>query len=260
MVGVTTPPSAMRRARTPDTPRWGYDDNYEPYPATRAATRRLQAAQTPAPATPRVRRTAPSTMITLASGQKVPRPVYTGTASSGPEFTPPTTVAKKRTVKLANLDEDLTAVVDAREPSMSPVRQHAGPSSRADMLSTPARTPQKKKINKVEGLSSVSRSLFSARTVNADEAMPSPRKNNKYADVLAPADDGSISIYTDSKDRVPEKDNAIDNPFYGEGRKVAVRESKRATKRRVSVTEPSSMTTEVTETKSDADKGAYYML
>ena len=67
--------------------------------------------------------------------------------------------------------------------------------------------------------------------------MPSPRKRRakKYSGVTlesftAEEVEDPISIFTDSQDRVPEKDESFDNPFYGT---ATAEPTKRQTKRRV---------------------------
>lgn len=244
---MTTPPPATSMPAVPDTPRWGYDDNYEPYPATRAATRRLQSAQKTekagVPATPRK-----SSHITLASGVKVKRPVFTGTAFSG---TPPATQAKKsgRTIVF----EDETKLNLNGSPSKK-VQPKA--STGTGMFATPARSPEKKKVENIEGLGSISRTLFSARHAKLEDAMPSPRKRGKYADLIGGASKEPIAIFTDSKEMIPEKDNSIDNPFYGSGRRHAAAGGalKKSRKRKAGAFEE-----EVKKTETES-KGAMYML
>lgn len=222
---MTTPPPPASMPAVPDTPRFGaFHDNYEPYPQTRAATRRLQNAQnsqksakTPTPATP-----SRASHITLASGVKVKRPVFTGTAFSGADYTPPTTIAKKRTIHFEDEYNGLT-FRSSKEQSSS--------RTAAEMFATPSRSPQKKKIETIEGIGHVSRTLFVDRHAKASDAMPSPRKRNKYSDILGVTKDEPITIYTDSKEMIPEIDNSTDNPFYGPGRRTTAGDNLRSRKR-----------------------------
>ena len=88
------------------------------------------------------------------------------------------------------------------------------------MLPTPAKTPKKKQV---QPSAAISRVLFPVRPDTVDEAMPTPRKNNrsrKYAgfSLDSSMDDetnseGGIKVYTDSKETVPELDQSEDNPF-----------------------------------------------
>lgn len=108
------------------------------------------------------------------------------------------------------------------------------------MLPTPAKTPRKKTVQ--AGLNSTARILFPNRPDNADEAMPTPRKNARktekhigfslesYGEDGNAASGGDIEIFTDSKEKVPELDESEENPFYvkpGHEPVTTVRSSKR---------------------------------
>lgn len=203
----------------PQTPRWGaFEDNYEPYPATRSAAQKRANAitATPAPATPRK-------VASSVKGSKLGKPVYTGTAfSGGSSYTPPSTVAKKRTYKISRLGDELDA---ARNGSRSPTGFPSTSAVKSGMPSTPERTPRiKKGLPKSDSsssgsLGSISRNLFSSRL--DDDAMPTPRKHVKYGDVLGEVEEEEIQIFTDSKERIPEADVSLKNPFYGPGRRIS---------------------------------------
>lgn len=216
---MSTPPPTRQLPAMPQTPRWGaFEDNYEPYPATRAATQKRAAATaaTPAPATPRK---------SAASSIKGKKPVYTGTAfSGGSSYTPPSTIAKKRTYKLSRLGDDLDADKDG---SGSPARFLSTSAVKFGTPSTPEHTPctvkkgmtKSDSNNSINSLGSISRNLFASRL--EDDAMPSPRKHVKYGDVLGEVEEEEIHIFTDSKERIPEADVSLKNPFYGPGRRVS---------------------------------------
>lgn len=87
------------------------------------------------------------------------------------------------------------------------------------MLPTPSKTPKKREVPQ-DVVHSTSRVLFPGRPANLDDAMPPMRRSKKNRifslDGLAEDGDdesGQISIYTDSKDRVPDVDEGDDNPF-----------------------------------------------
>ena len=90
------------------------------------------------------------------------------------------------------------------------------------MLPTPAKTPRKKTINS-NTIANAARVLFPARSDAVDEVMPTPRKRRKPVGSIfgGSREEGDtaverrISIYTDSKERVPEVDTSEENPFYG---------------------------------------------
>lgn len=86
---------------------------------------------------------------------------------------------------------------------------------------TPSETPRKRPLQSEASLKSTARVLFPARPATIDEAMPTPRKSRKTKNLFTlesfanasdePAE--KIQIYTDSKERVPERDDEEDNPF-----------------------------------------------
>lgn len=89
------------------------------------------------------------------------------------------------------------------------------------MLPTPAKTPCKKTLHS-NTIVNAARVLFPARQDTVEEAMPTPRKRRKPMGHIfgISTDEGDttiehrISIYTDSKERVPELDTSEENPFY----------------------------------------------
>jgi hypothetical protein len=93
--------------------------------------------------------------------------------------------------------------------------------------------------------------------------MPSSKKRvpKKYSGLTLDSftaealDDDSIEIFTDSKDRVPERDESAENPFYG---RAAPEPSKRRSKRRnVSVPGEKAQTVEEASERQD---GMVYVL
>lgn len=86
------------------------------------------------------------------------------------------------------------------------------------MLPTPAKTPRKQPDGVTEAnVRSVARNLFAGET----DIMPTPkkRKSKKYTGLTlesfrAENVEAPIEIFTDSRDRIPEKDTTTDNPFY----------------------------------------------
>ncbi|KAK7752212.1 hypothetical protein SLS62_005746 [Diatrype stigma] len=94
----------------------------------------------------------------------------------------------------------------------------SGPRAAIGMLPTPAKTPRKQPDGITEAnVRSVARNLFAAEA----EPIPTPRKrkSKKYTGLTldsfrAENIDEPIEIFTDSRDRVPEKDTTTENPFY----------------------------------------------
>lgn len=89
------------------------------------------------------------------------------------------------------------------------------------MLPTPAKTPRKRALQSEEALGPTARILFPTdRPVNVDDVVPTPRKSRKInfksldsLDAQSGKAEEQITIYTDSKDRIPTKDAEEDNPF-----------------------------------------------
>ena len=117
----------------------------------------------------------------------------------------------------------------------------------AGTLPTPAKTPRKRPAQAAAGLKSVARTLFPTRAETVDEVMPSPQKKRAKKqqgfslDSFSGDNDvenGGITIFTDSKDRVPEMDAIEDNPFVEKADEPVVTTAKvvhqvrRASKRR----------------------------
>jgi hypothetical protein len=88
------------------------------------------------------------------------------------------------------------------------------------MLPTPSETPRKRPLQTEASLKSTARVLFPARPATIDEVVPTPRKKRNTKNLFTlesfanasdePAE--KIQIYTDSKERIPERDEE-DNPF-----------------------------------------------
>lgn len=86
------------------------------------------------------------------------------------------------------------------------------------MLPTPSKTPRKRRI---DDMSSTARVLFPARHATIDEVVPTPRKSRKTSNLYtlesfarhAEEETEKISIFTDSRERVPTPGAVDENPF-----------------------------------------------
>ncbi|SPO05051.1 uncharacterized protein DNG_07736 [Cephalotrichum gorgonifer] len=130
----------------------------------------------------------------------------------------------------ASLNQDKTST-STRQTASTTISRTTG------MLPTPAKTPKKAPAEKNPAIQSIARNLFASD----EEIMPSPRKARakKYTGISLDsfrAEEDPIEIFTDSKERVPEKEVSADNPFYGEqvhtnpapgGQESGLRRSKR---------------------------------
>jgi len=252
IIRPTTPPPPSR-LHTPDTPRYGWADDYQPYSprkSARVSSQRLRAAETPPPqssghdlrtshSSPRSSKKVAST--NRASSASLPRSPHTASKRT---VTKNASVAERRTVS-GSLDYYSTA--SAAEALGLPTPQNRGKMEGRvsstitrdnGMLPTPTKTPKKRSSDSASGLTSIARNLFPIRAETAEEAMPSPKKRGrkKYSgftlDNFGDEEDepASIQIYTDSQDRVPEVDLSSSNPFYGESSTVTQTEPTKRTR------------------------------
>jgi len=99
------------------------------------------------------------------------------------------------------------------------------------MLPTPEETPRKRPLETKTSLKKTARILFPERHATIEDATPRKARKTKNFFSLEDAQEGAeqstskIPIFTDSKERVPEKDNEEDNPFVitkGKGKSKAV--------------------------------------
>lgn len=121
------------------------------------------------------------------------------------------------------------------------------------MLPTPSKTPSKPPTKEgVKGLQSFARNLFQSE----EDVMPNNKKRapKRYSGMTldsftAEAADDSIEIFTDSRERLPERDERAENPFYGET--VAEPTKRRSKRRNVSVPGEKSHTVEEASERQD---------
>ena len=230
-LGITTPPPPSS-IHTPQTPRFGFDDNYEPYSprkSSRVSAQRLRATRTP----PQSSR----------SSNKV--------VNTSPPFSPSTT-SKKQTPKASpkmggrkvsgalSAQSAASAATALRLPSPGPQRKTEHKSTTTvrhnSLLPTPNKTP-KKRSETAAGINAIARNLFPNRPEAADEVMPTLKKGRKKYKGFAmnsfevEENGHPIQIFNDSHDRVPEVDVSGSNPFYGSSSTVS-EPTKRASKLR----------------------------
>lgn len=230
LIMATTPP-LRAVVHTPSTPLHGARyDSYELSSArknTRHSTQhRKRAAQTPPPSSFNF-----ATRVASSSDTKDflnRRPVaHTYSPPSSTNTSPQMKLLRSR--KMVN-----PATMDGNNPSFGPPSFQPSQDATVDsslrppatniapkMLPTPAKTPRKKTLHSTT-LATTARVLFPACQDAIDNAMPTPRKRRKPIGSLlgSSIEDGdttvesSISVYTDSKERVPELDTSEENPFY----------------------------------------------
>ncbi|KAI1777312.1 hypothetical protein F4818DRAFT_409919 [Hypoxylon cercidicola] len=201
-------PSPPTRVHTPGSPKFGYNDSWEPYTPRKSARISAQRAnhRTPSPRASSQRRSRASTKPT--------------SDASTPTKTSP---QKKRQPAMDSVRRAQGAFT-ARDTSATSSSQHKSKPSTTTargftMLPTPAKTPQKQPDEKMKAnVRAVARNLFSHES---DTVATPKRKSKKYSGLTLDSFTAEeiidpIEIFTDSRDRVPEVDNAGENPFYGD--------------------------------------------
>ncbi|KAI0408326.1 hypothetical protein F4802DRAFT_407341 [Xylaria palmicola] len=220
-------PSPPGSVRTPGTPRHGYSDSWEPFSPRKSA--RISSQQRSTNRTPSPRASLPSTR--------------SSTKPSASFTTPGASPIKKRQPNVDSVRRASTTLTAegtasaAHSLGIISKRQHkaqapAASSSSAGMLPTPAKTPRKQPSAKTEAASrAIARTLFAT-----DDMMSTPKKKaKKYTgftlDSFRAEDiEDDIEIFTDSRDQLPEVDDSVENPFYGDH--VVAEPSKRRSKRK----------------------------
>ncbi|CZT43090.1 uncharacterized protein RSE6_03076 [Rhynchosporium secalis] len=231
------PPSSLQ---SPGTPRWGYDDNYQPYTPRKSARvqQRSRDAQTPPPAT---RRTQASSNATTHDLSNLPSSPQTASKKRTPRNSLST--GGRRVSGALTFDSMTSAAASLGLPTPTTTRKTNVKSSSAlrnnGFLPTPAKTPNERPTQIAPAVRSIARNLFPARSGSDEEVMPNlKKKGRKYTGFTLDsfeADEASttpIQIFTDSHDRVPEVDLSPENPFYGESGRSIPEPTKRTSKRR----------------------------
>ena len=228
---TTPPPSTLH---TPDTPRWGFDDNYVPYSprkSSRVSAKRSRNTRTPPPQSSR-----PSKKTANASSPSSPP---TAAKKRSPKSSP--TLGGRRISGALSADSAASAAAALGLPTPEPQRNMDRKSTATairnnSLLPTPNKTPKKRPSEAAPSIAAIARNLFPVRPDTTDEFMPSPKKKghkryDAYTTSSFESQEGRpIQIFTDSQDRVPEVDMDA-NPFHGSS-SVPPEPIKRASKRR----------------------------
>ncbi|GAB0136533.1 hypothetical protein EsDP_00004832 [Epichloe bromicola] len=218
--GSKTPPPTTS-LRTPPAPRLGYHDSWEPYSPRKSARISSQRAANRTPS-PRA-----STRQPLNYSRTAKKALVHGNNSIASPMTSPRkrsqpAVESRRQVSGFLTTEgtaDAAAALGLNSEKHMQRTANTSISQAAGMLPTPSKTPRKPPSEKTATtIQSFARNLFSSE----QEPMPSPQKkrSKKYSGVTlesftAEEEEEPIAIFTDSQDRVPEKDDSEANPFYG---------------------------------------------
>ncbi|KAI1826743.1 hypothetical protein F4861DRAFT_43901 [Xylaria intraflava] len=206
-------PSPPGTVRTPGTPKYGYSDAWAPFSprkSARISSRQQSTNRTPSPRSshqPTNSSTKPSIHFSTPAGSPQKKRL--------PNMDSVRRASNSLTVEgAANAADALGIVSKQQKPVGATATSHA-----TTMLPTPAKTPRKQPSAKLDAASrDVARNIFAT---DAD-IMPTPKKKAKRYTGLtldsfrAEDMEESIEIFTDSRDRVPELDDSVENPFYGD--------------------------------------------
>jgi len=219
---ASTPPPALRRARTPPTPLHGpLHDNYEPYSPRRS--KRTAAHSNPYGS-------ASSERLPKINLQRATTPPPTGkkarfasTQLSSPPSSPASPQRRPAQHKTPRKTPVSRAFADVLSDSDNTPRRQQLPTP-LSVLPTPSKTPKKRSA---ATMNSTAR-ILNFQPHSPSDVMPSPRKMKKPAHARSQSsrgfelfEDGTnssqeqIQIFTDSNARIPELDGSEDNPLVG---------------------------------------------
>ncbi|CEI40666.1 hypothetical protein FVEN_g1562 [Fusarium venenatum] len=205
--GSTTPPPPSN-IRTPPTPRLGYQDHWEPFSPRKSARISSKRTRTPSPG---------------ASDRQLRSPQTAKKSSKHLNAAIASPMTQKKRIPANDFVRRATENMHAETSRDGASRRtHERSSSSVigagGMLPTPSKTPQKPPTEKKTAhIKAVARNLFSSET---DEAILTPKKRSakKYSGISLESFaveeiEEPIEIFTDTRDRVPVRDEREDNPF-----------------------------------------------
>ncbi|KAI8631311.1 hypothetical protein F5Y19DRAFT_26609 [Xylariaceae sp. FL1651] len=225
-VSTPSPPGTVH---TPGTPKHGYSDSWEPFSprkSARISSRQQSNNRTPSPRS--------SSFQSIRSSTKSSTTFSTPAASPQKKRLPAMDSVRRASGALTA--ESTANAADALGISPKPQRKSQKTmsiSQSTGMLPTPAKTPRKQPDAKTEAATrAIARNLFAT---DADVAFTPKKKAKKYTGLTldsfkAEDVEEDIEIFTDSRDRVPEVDDSIENPFYGDN--IITEPSQRRSKRK----------------------------
>ncbi|RMY02612.1 hypothetical protein D0868_07890 [Hortaea werneckii] len=236
----TTPEPPSVRARTPPTPMHGPQyDNYRPYSPRRSTRSTAQTNPYSSRKTDRSPNASAARNATPPPTSKKARFVRQPTQLSSPPTSPSSPIRqhvigktpRKTPVSRQKVRYQTNGEAsDSDQPSTSLAPPPVDPTT---TLPTPSKTPKKRKAAAVKGTARI----LSFQPDNPNDLMPSSRKFKKHGrinsmsgfdlyDEERESDRDQVEVYTDANARVPEMDEAEDNPFIG--RKVPATRTRRS--------------------------------
>ncbi|KAI1801501.1 hypothetical protein F4811DRAFT_534146 [Daldinia bambusicola] len=222
-------PSPPGRVHTPGTPKFGYNDSWEPFSPRKSARISAQRStqRTPSPRAPQHR--------TRASTKNSSSDALTTPATSSPKKRQPAMDSVRRASSALTYEGVTNAADSLGISSQHKSKASASTSRAAAMFPTPAKTPKKQPDEKSKAnVRAIARSLFSETDAIAT---PKKRKAKKYTGLTldsftAENVDEPIEIFTDTRDRIPEADDNAANPFYEKHPAPATAEPPKSPKKR----------------------------
>lgn len=233
-----TPSPPAEDMQPPPAPRWGYQDDYQPYPKTQSRSTRSSAQRnrTPSPPTHRQRPLASPRASRRANNQSTAAMV--SPVPSPRKRRQPPVDTTRRSVSGSLTAESIANAAAALDlpPTSNPVTAPAPSSSRAGgMLPTPSKTPSRHATEKKTAeLSSLARSLFTSDDSGL-RRRPKSYTGLGMDSFTATHDEEPIEIFTDTKDCIPEIDTSEANPFYTGASKQDAPASPRRSRRKVMI-------------------------
>jgi hypothetical protein len=190
---------------TPDAPRFGaFHDKGGPLSPRRSS--RISGRtrdRTPSP----TRSTATSSPKKRAGQPLAP-------ALASPRKRPAPDMVRRASGVVTSESKPMAASVLDGQDAPSKLRPDLLKVPRGGMLLTPVKTPQQTEEKPAVNVESIARTLFN------DDSVSSPRRQAKTKTTVETSFEASeeitvkIDIFTDSKERVPEKDESNSNPFW----------------------------------------------
>ncbi|RKF82346.1 hypothetical protein GcC1_015009 [Golovinomyces cichoracearum] len=243
----TPPPSTIH---TPDTPQYGFYDNYQPYSPRRSnrLAQRHQHLQKVALSSQSFSdnfhsnrnssNTAKAVPFKIATNHlcsqavsKLHYPIDICSERNGKEiFTQPSDSASEKAVQYLEISARAN-VTDNDQRSSSTIRK-------IGMLPTPSKTPKKKPQKTSKSVTSIARNLFPVQAEAAfGSSLISDKKANSKDKLIqdktsTTGKSRTMKIFTDSHDRIPEIDSCPNNPFYTNFKSAQHDATKRTCKRR----------------------------
>ncbi|KAM3507944.1 hypothetical protein MY11210_006936 [Beauveria gryllotalpidicola] len=231
---VRTPsPPPAEEIQAPSAPRHGYQDDWQPYFNARRSTRSsTQRNRTPSPHSLRQRPLASPRGARRANSQ-----------SNAAMVSPIPSPRKKRQPPVNTTSRSVSGSLTAKQIAnaaaalgpCNPVNPalHSSSSRAGGMLPTPSKTPSKPaNEKKTAEISAIARDLFPSSSSGSRRR---PKSYNGFGmnSFTAQQEEGTIAIFTDTKDSIPEIDTSEANPFYTGPSKQETQMSPRRSRRKI---------------------------